>query len=180
MRRAISYLDSDPRVLKCGRNPYFLRCRGASLLIRICARDCDKPGMGCADCEINLSSATALSFAALICTHNSRLAYVEDVLGCSAHSRGLCGACWSCFLVLVLCKVIVRQSRMARQGTALHKPAQAVLRMRRYAWFSTDAATELTTGPNALYYGAGNQTALTALGKIYLEQLHDSGCSSVR
>ena len=52
--------------------------------------------------------------------------------------------------------------------------------MCRYAWYSPDATIELMTGPNALYYGAGNQTALTGLGKVYLDQLCDSGCSSVR
>lgn len=65
---------------------------------------------------------------------------------------------------------------------ALHLPSllRQWPRVCRYAWFSPDAATEVLTGPNALYYGEGNQTALTGLGKIYLEQLHGSGCSTVR
>ena len=74
-----------------------------------------------------------------------------------------------------------RQNHTSASG-ALHLPSLLRQRLRacRYAWFSPDAETELLTGPNALYYGAGNQTALTGLGKIYLDQLYDSGCSSVR
>ena len=46
----------------------------------------------------------------------------------------------------------------------------------RYAWWSPDAKVEAEiTGPNALYYGEGNATALTSLGKVYLEQLYPTG-----
>lgn len=45
----------------------------------------------------------------------------------------------------------------------------------RYAWFSLvqDANDNDTNanGPNALFFGAGNGTFLSGLGKIYTEQL---------
>ena len=45
----------------------------------------------------------------------------------------------------------------------------------RYAWWSPQPRNEGSwdsgTGPNALYYGTGNKTYLTGLGKIYLERL---------
>jgi len=43
--------------------------------------------------------------------------------------------------------------------------------VRRYAWWSPQQGSiENMTGPNALWYGSGNQTRPTSLGNLYLEQ----------
>lgn len=52
----------------------------------------------------------------------------------------------------------------------------------RYSWWSPQPSVEGSwddgTGPNALYYGTGNTTYLTGLGKIYLERLGPEAASS--
>ena len=53
--------------------------------------------------------------------------------------------------------------------------------MCRYAWWSPepshDGFREDGAGPNALYYGHGNKTRLTGLGKTYLEALCPAGAT---
>ena len=55
------------------------------------------------------------------------------------------------------------------------------MRLPRYSWWSPQPKEEdswdSSTGPNALYYGHGNTTYLTGLGKIYLERLGTDGAS---
>ncbi|KAK9834864.1 hypothetical protein WJX81_004590 [Elliptochloris bilobata] len=66
-----------------------------------------------------------------------------------------------------------------RHAATFMRQAMAIMdddpRVLRYAWWtplpSQEGSYDMGTGPNALYYGEGNATYLSPLGKIYMEQL---------
>ena len=69
---------------------------------------------------------------------------------------------------------------MCTDSSVYASPVTSDVPLPRYAWWSPTDKYEEATGPNALYYGSGEQTRLTGLGKIYLEKLCPANASSAK
>jgi len=86
--------------------------------------------------------------------------------GIFRRSSGVC-LMTNMMLALVWCPLGWDQSCATPLGMLINSPTM----LRRYAWWSPQQGSiENMTGPNALWYGSGNQTRPTSLGNLYLEQ----------